>query len=222
MSEHCSLTRHLLISGITGRVEGETERGREGWREREGWRGRGGERGRANQTNQLCPHLSIGSTGRESKMKLSGNVLGCVPLTTCSTADGGRRQKGGVQGKLWRHKVTKPRTEPHQGWSCGVRILSTTSPVLVKPAVFSFSYLLRQHPKHSLLSAVLCTERKATNAPICRVYSILIKKKNNFYFMHTFCRHVCLCSMCPPQRPEEGTGCPRRLTGGSELSHGCW
>lgn len=59
-------------------------------------------------------------------MKLSQNVLGCVPLTTRSTADGGRRQKGGVQGKLWRHKVTKPRTEPHQGWSCGVRILSTS------------------------------------------------------------------------------------------------
>lgn len=49
-------------------------------------------------------------------------------------------------------------------------------PVLVRPAVFSFSDLLRQHPKHSFLSAVLWTERKATNAPIRRVYSILIKK----------------------------------------------
>lgn len=214
--EHCSLPRHLLISRITGKVEGETESGREGWREGEGWR----ESGRANQTNQISPHLSIGSTGRESKMKLSGNVLGCVPLTTCSTADGGRRQKGGTQGNLWRHKVSKPRTETHQGWSCGVRILSTVSPVLVRPSVFSFSDLLRQHPKHSFLSAMLWTERKATNAPIRRVYSISIKK--NLYFMHTFCRHGCLCSVCPPQRPEEGTGCPRGLAGGCELSHGCW
>jgi hypothetical protein len=40
-------------------------------------------------------------------MKLSGNILGCVPLTVWSTADGGRRQKGGVQGGLWGYTVTR-------------------------------------------------------------------------------------------------------------------
>lgn len=79
-----------------------------------------------------------------------------------------------------------------------VRILSTASPVLVRPAVFSFSYLLRQHPKHSFLSAMLCTERKATNA-ICRVYSILIKKKKPF----TLCVHFAgmyVCVACAHHR----------------------
>lgn len=50
--------------------------------------GGGNQRGReASQTNQICPRLSTGSTGRGLKMKLSGNVLGCVPLTVWSTAD---------------------------------------------------------------------------------------------------------------------------------------
>lgn len=127
-------------------VEGETERGREGWRER----GRGGERGRANQTNQVCPYLSIGSTGRESKTKLSGNVLGCVPLTTRSTADGRRRQKGGVQGKLWRHKVTKPRTELHQGWSCGGQDFIPRLPSLGQACCLFFLLLLETTPQTQL------------------------------------------------------------------------
>lgn len=46
-------------------------------------------------------------------MKLSGSVLGCVPLTVWSTADGGRRQKGCVQGKPWGQKVTEQTVEPH-------------------------------------------------------------------------------------------------------------
>lgn len=174
--------------------------------------GRGGEGsregGKANQTNQICPPLSTGSTGREWKMELSGNVLGCVPLTMWSTADGGRRRKGGVQGKLWGYTVTRDDLLGSEFYP-------------QSPQPFLPLTLLRPHPTQ-LCFCHGCGQSEATHASIRHLQHSNFK---NFFF---FLLYMCILPACMPvyHVPTEnrrghwipGTG----VLGGCQLTHRCW
>lgn len=156
--------------------------------------GRGGEGsregGKANQTNQICPPLSTGSTGREWKMELSGNVLGCVPLTMWSTADGGRRRKGGVQGKLWGYTVTRDDLLGSEFYP-------------QSPQPFLPLTLLRPHPTQ-LCFCHGCGQSEATHASIRHLQHSNFK---NFFFFFTLYVHLACMYACVPcaHREQERT-----------------